>query len=75
MRPIKLKKRTDEDNLLGFDEIEIIDTRLISTYKVTEGLRNPSEFYVYIYTAIADGQLIQIHEDDWESFDAYDVVG
>lgn len=64
MKPFTLVKISDLDNLLGYEEIIIIDQRVqrkfihkeLLNFHEEGGIKKfPSETYVYEYLAIADG--------------------
>ena len=75
MKPIKLRKVTDDYNLLRFNSIEILTKEIFLTYtKEIPPNSIPHTFYEYFFLCIADGKLTRIHENVWDSFDCYEVV-
>lgn len=74
MKPIKLRKITDENNSLGYETIEIIDTVIEGTYTMTRAMGDkiiPYTMYNYNYIAILDGKIGIIHWADAENLDCY----
>lgn len=71
MKPILLKKTTNEDNLLGWNTIELIDKCLFRALDVNDlpygddlSLRVKGTIYEYMYLAVCDGELCEISEAD-----------
>lgn len=76
MNPIRMKKVSDENNVLGWDTIVLIDRKVIRVEKGVwkeDGQVIHCDHYVYSFLAICDGKLEKIDEADWESFDAYTI--
>ena len=70
MKPIKLEKISEEDNVLGWEIIEIISREICS---LTHG--KEVTHYNYRFLAICDGFLNWIEDVDFlSSMDAYKVV-
>ncbi len=83
MKPFKLVKITEEENVLGYDEITILSYRL-DRKLIHKELPNfmgggevtfvPGEVYEYEYLAIADGDFITIGElDSYCLFTCYKI--
>jgi hypothetical protein len=73
---IELKKISlhDEENCLGYDRITILDRHITSIRKARreeDWKIYESDHYVYAFLAICDGNLLTIHEDDWDAVDLY----
>lgn len=83
MKPMKFKKIKDEHNELGWDEIIIFERQIAQILRRTADDRSSADFpgmihrdiYWYTYITLADGDILNIDEDDWfSSMDCYKFV-
>lgn len=70
MYPIKFKKITDEDNILGFDEIIVLDKqicRVLHHHDLphVDGGTIPGHVNEYEFLCIADGHFMLIQDSEW----------
>ena len=82
MKPMKFKKISDEDNILGFDEIIIFDKQLEQVFR-DDKLVDPfserileGDVYWYTFLCIADGSFIRLMEEEWVTLEeCYQYIG
>lgn len=81
MRPMKFKKIKDECNVLGSEEIILLDRSLAKKRFVKDcpvgpkGIYQDSEVYDYEFLALCDSELLTISDEAWlDSFEAYKFI-
>lgn len=64
MTPVYLKKKQDEGNTLGWDEIFLLDRKLYKSYS-----EDKKTFYEYEFLALCDGSMCIIGPEEFESLE------